>query len=200
MIEINLLPEDLKQKAKSKSSNFELKYLLLLIPLFFGIIILLHLYLGITALVKVGQASVLTGKWKQLQPQMQELDNFNKGSAAQSSDDQAVQQFLSQRIYWSLKLNKLSEYVPDGIWFNNLSIGSKEFLLAASVVSLQKEEMSLINKFISNLNADKDFMKDFSALELSSVQKRVKGSYEITDFVLRGLARIQPKAPQGVKK
>ncbi len=200
MIEINLLPEDLKQKAKSKSSSFELKYLLLLIPLFFAVIILLHLYLGVTALVKAGQVSVLTGKLKQLQPQMQELDNFNKGSAAQSSDDQIVQQFLSQRIYWSLKLNKLSEYVPDGIWFNNLSIGSKEFLLAASVVSLQKEEMSLINKFISNLNADKDFMKDFSSLELSSVQKRAKGSYEIIDFVLRGLARIQPKAPQGVKK
>ncbi|MFA5117917.1 MAG: hypothetical protein WC695_03585 [Candidatus Omnitrophota bacterium] len=200
MIEINLLPEELKQKAKSTGSTFELKYLLLLIPLFVVILVLLHLYLGITMLVKAGQVNALTAKFKQFQPQLQELEKFNKGSAAKSSDDQMVQQYLTQRIYWSLKLNKLSEHVPDGIWFHNLSIASKEFLLAASVVSLQKEEMSLINKFISNLNADKDFMKDFSALELSSVQKRTKGSYEITDFVLRGLARVQPKAQQGKKK
>ncbi|MFA6217356.1 MAG: PilN domain-containing protein [Candidatus Omnitrophota bacterium] len=200
MITINLLPEDLKLKAKPTGTSFELKYFLLLIPLFLAIVILLHFYLGFTSLLKAARVSALTNTWKQLQPKMLELNNFNQGAAAQSSDDQLIGQYLAQRICWSMKLNKLSNHLPDGVWFNNLAIGSQEFLLSGTVVSLQKEEMNLINKFISNLNADKDFMKDFSALVLSSVQKKTKGTYEITDFVLRGQARVQPKIPQAGKK
>jgi len=51
-------------------------------------------------------------------------------------------------------------------------------------VSLQQEEMNAINKFMDNLKKDSVFLKDFSNLELTSVQKKVIGGYDIADFVL----------------
>jgi Tfp pilus assembly protein PilN len=100
-----------------------------------------------------------------------------------------IQQLIGQRINWAEKLNKLSLNLPSGVWFNEIQVNSKEFILKASVISLQKEEMNLINAFIDNLKNDKDFFKDFNNLELNSAQKRVIGGYDVTDFILVGILK-----------
>ena len=54
----------------------------------------------------------------------------------------------------------------------------------ASVVSLKKEEMGLINKLIGNLKGDLSFSEDFSNLDMTSAQRRFLGGYEMIDFEL----------------
>ena len=62
---------------------------------------------------------------------------------------------------------------------NNLTI-------RGSVISLQKEEVGLINKLLDTLKIQPEFVKDFSSFELSNVQQRSLGGYDIADFVLVG--------------
>jgi hypothetical protein len=95
-------------------------------------------------------------------------------------------------------MNRLSSYLPDGIWFNSMFINSKSLTLRCSVVSLQREEMSLITDFINRLKQDKDFFSGFSGLELSSVEKRTLGVYDIVDFSLT--ANIKTAEPAVVAK
>jgi hypothetical protein len=56
---------------------------------------------------------------------------------------------------------------------------------------LEKEEVGLINKLLDNLKVLPEFSKDFSSLELSNVQKRNVGGYDIADFVLVGALKTR---------
>ena len=185
MIEINLLPEVLKAKAKKDDSSQ--KFLLLLIPPCLILILLsVHLILGIQGMMISSKFSALNKKWRQLQPQVKQLDTYRSEHEPLAADSQFIQQFTNDRVVWSEKLNKLSLLLPDGIWFTDFSFTGKEFTLNGSAVSLQKEEMALVNTFISNLKKDALFYKDFETLQLSGAQSRQVSSYEVLNFTLKG--------------
>lgn len=185
MIEINLLPEELKVKTKRVGKvSIESKYFLYLIPLVFAVLILAHICLAAVGIVKSFQFSQLNSKWKKLEPQRELLNNLKKGYDVLASDAKLIQELNSRRLNWSEKLNRLSQDLPSGIWFNEILVSRKDFVLKASVVSLQREEMSLINKFIDSLKNDTRFLRDFNNLELGSIQKKSVGGYDVVDFIL----------------
>ena len=79
MIEINLLPEELKVKTKRLGKvSIESKYFLYLIPLVFAVLILAHICLAAVGIVKSLQFSQLNNKWKKLEPQRELLNNLKK--------------------------------------------------------------------------------------------------------------------------
>lgn len=200
MIEINLLPEELRKKivkqkkpevVKSSTVGLEPKHAVLLVPVIFLLLILMHLFLGVSGLTKSGYLSMLNSKLRSFEPQKKELDIFNSEYKLASEDTQAIAQLLRERIFWSEKLNKLSLSLPGGVWFNNLSVNSKEMILQCSAVSLSKEELTLIKQLIDSLKNDPVFFKDFISLDMGSAVKRTLGSYDITDFTLN--AKIKTK-------
>jgi Tfp pilus assembly protein PilN len=191
MIEINLLPQELKIKAKKKERQIKSRQILYFIPLLFIILLLVHGYLIGVLVFKNIQLTALNNKWQKLQPQVKTLEEFKEKYELVSQDSRVIQQLTSQRLNWAQKLNKLSFNLPSGVWFNEILVTAKDFILKASVVSLQKDEMNLINQFIERLKKDNEFFKDFSSLELNSVQKNVIGGYDVADFVLSG--KLKPR-------
>lgn len=191
MIEINLLPQELKTKAKK--FGIDSKSILYFILLAFGIIIFVHIYLFAVTVAKNCQLRLLNNKWEKLEPQRKILGNFKNKYEVLSADAETIQQLITQRINCSEKLNKLSINLPSGVWFNELAISSRDFTLKGSVVSLQKEEMVLINKFMNNLKNDAGFLKDFNNLELSSIKRVTVSSYDIVDFILAGNLKTNDK-------
>ena len=190
MIAINLLPEELKVKPKTEGSAFKFslqeKYFVYLLPILICVLIFVHIVLILFSAVKGVQLTVLSNKWSSLGPQRKELDVFMQEHAAFSQDAIILQQLSNQRINWAEKLNKLSLNIPSGVWLTDLSITPKDLILKGSVIALQKEEMSLIHKFLSSLQNDQGFIGDFYNLELVSVQNRSVGGYEVSDFTLAG--------------
>ncbi|KPK98574.1 MAG: hypothetical protein AMJ95_03535 [Omnitrophica WOR_2 bacterium SM23_72] len=191
MIEINLLPEELKAKASSRKNRvtIEVKYLVYLIPITLILLILVHIYLGLLLVAKHNQIASLNKKWLSQEPEKRQLDIFNKESALQTQDSSTIKAWLDERVVWSEKLVALSDSLLPGIWFTELSVIPPNFTLRASVVSLQKEEMDIIKKFIDLLKTDTAFFKNFNSLELSSVQTRTIGSFDVLDFTLAGTLR-----------
>ncbi len=184
MIEINLLPEELKSKAKKSKKARELNQVLYFVPLLFGILLIIHLSLATVFAFRAYQINMLNAKWRSLEPQRKLLAQSRQEYDFLSQDSRITQQLELQGIGWAQKLKRLSADLPSGIWFNEAVFSSKECVLKGSVISLKKEEMSLINRLIGNLKADALFFKDFSSLELSSVQMRSLGGYNVVDFVL----------------
>ncbi len=184
------MPQELKSKPKKAGPEaLSPKQILYLIPAAFGILICLHIILLSIMVIKGFQLNGLKAKWESLASQRRVLEDFKKENEVLSTDGNLIQKLLKQRISWAEKLNKLSLDLPSGVWFNELSVNQKDFILKGSAVSLQKEEMSLINKFIDNLKNDQDFFGSFRSLELSSVQRRALGGYDIVDFILSGVLR-----------
>jgi len=192
MIEINLLPEELRNKvvkpkkseAAAGAAGLEPKHFILFIPLVFGVLICVQLIVGILGLAKSVQAHMLDGKWRSLESGRKVLQEFNDKYSFVSEDSRTVQQLTRARVSWSEKLNSLSLNLPSGVWFEELLINSKELVLQGAVVSLNKEELSLIKQLIDNLKNDPAFFKDFTNLEMGSAKKKTFGSYDVTEFTL----------------
>jgi Tfp pilus assembly protein PilN len=189
MIEINLLPEELKPKKQVHlpiPASFTPQHLIYLAAGALGILVFIHVVLLLLMIKNGAQLSSLNSKWKALEPEKVILDNLRKEFEVSAGDARAAQQIGAQRDGWARKLNRLSLDLPSGVWLDDLSLSGKDFLLKASAVSLQKEELTLINKFLEGLKADAEFFGAFQSLELGPLQRRSVGGYDILDFVLIG--------------
>jgi len=196
MIEINLLPEELKIKTKGRSVDQAIvrsplalmqdRLFVYAIPVILILFILIHLYFAVILISKNGQLINLNRKWADSAVQKKALDEFNQDFSVVSADASVLGQLSRQRIIWAQKLNALSLHLPAGVWFNDITLNSDSLTIKGAVISLQKEEVSLINRLLDSLKTLPEFTKDFFTFELTSVQKRSFGGYDISDFVLVG--------------
>lgn len=192
MIEINLLPDEIKTRAVRQTKiSLDPRYFIDMIPFVFAAIILVHVCLAAVVLTGNIQLGMLSGKWAKLNPQRELVGSLNKKFNVLISSNNLIQELGSRRLNWSEKLGSLSLDLPSGVWFNEMLISHKELALKASVVSLQKQEMSLIKKFIDTLKADTVFSKNFNSIELGSLQKRAIGSYGVIDFTLTARSKTK---------
>lgn len=184
MIEINLLPQELR--ITRKSSPIDLKSAPYIIGAIFSIVILAHIILIITFLFKSYSLHRIENNWKILEPDRRLLESLKREYTTAVFDSKVIQEIMAQRVNWPEKLNKLSLYLPSGVWFEEVSFLNKDFRLRGSVVSLQKEEINLINNFVESLKKDNNFFAGFNSLELGSMQRKTIGSYDVVDFILTG--------------
>jgi Tfp pilus assembly protein PilN len=152
---------------------------------------LTHIYLTVLGVFRISQLRALNKEWEGLAQQRNALEDFFKNYTLESQDTEFIQQLLKQRLNWSEKLNSLSLNLPSGIWFNEITASLKDMVINGSAVSLEKEEMVLLRKFIDNLKNDAGFSKDFISLELGTVQARSIAGYDISDFVLTGTLKTK---------
>ncbi|MDD5097546.1 MAG: PilN domain-containing protein [Candidatus Omnitrophica bacterium] len=201
MIEINLLPEELRIKTKSKnleqvtvtkSAAFGSEQLFIYaIPILLGLFVCAHVYFAVISMAKNNQLVTLNSQWVKLEPQKKALDEFNNEYSNVSQDANLAQLLTGKRIVWAQKLNELSLNLPSGVWFNEITINAKDIVIQGSVISLAKEEVNLLNKLLENLKEDGEFSKDFVSFELSNVQKKNIGGYDIADFILTGVLKVK---------
>lgn len=182
MLEINLLPEEFKFK-KDKTSELK-QYLPHLIFVFIGILIFLHLYLVMMTTSQNLRFEALNKRWVTLEPERKKIANLKNQSELSSQERGILEELTAKSIVWSRILNKLSLNLVSGIWFNEISISQKGLVIKATALSLKKNEIDLINKFISNLKNEPVFIKEFNNLDLGVMQRKNMGSMEVVDFTL----------------
>ena len=184
MIEINLLPTELKSRLKDSEAAPPI--FVYFIPLVFVVLIIIHTVLGGMYLSQSIRLKALQGTWSKFEKQQKELESFKQQLSLLSKDAQGVSDLEHKRIDWSEKMYQLSACLPPGVWFTQLQVKETGFILNGSVVSLQKTELAVINKYVDTLKADVRFKKDFSTLALGPLIRRTVGGYEIVDFILTG--------------
>jgi len=74
--------------------------------------------------------------------------------------------------------------LPRGIWLKKIALNDEMLFIEGSAISKEMTEIISINRFTSNLKANKDFIEHFTDLELGSIQRRKIKSVEIADFVI----------------
>jgi len=188
MIEINLLPHELRAARESRP-GIQPKYLLYLMPAVAGIIIFIHFYLGLVSLYRIAQFKFLDAKWQRLAPEKKNIDELRRQYDLISQDAMVTHQLLSQRTEWSGKLNALSLSLPSGIWLSELSVSRKDVVIRGTALSLEKEGIGLVNKFMDGLKKNPGFMNDFVTLELVSVKSRPISGYDTDEFVLTAVLK-----------
>ena len=110
MIEINLLPEDLKVKVKAKNlkqtqtilkspkENSQDQLFIFAIPVLLGLFICAHLYFALVTILKNGKLVTLNRRWIELEPQKKAFDEFNKEFSSVTQDASITRSLTSQRV------------------------------------------------------------------------------------------------------
>jgi Tfp pilus assembly protein PilN len=179
MININLLPEELKkQRVVLPKGLFILGGAIL--------IVLLSLWLSSvsSSYQKTKKASDdLENKWQRILKLKNEYGKHKKTLKALEKRAMVVNYLMADRIHWSQKLNELSNLLIDGIWLNELNINTTTLSIEGSVYAKNGREEAIVGTFMNDIKNDESFFSDFRDIELKIIKRQIKDVEHIS-FVL----------------
>lgn len=194
MIEINLLPPELKKK---KTLHVEVKQIFSprILLTFLGYFVLAHTVILTASFISAKRLDIIKTNWNGLSPQRAKIAQLNTDYADIQQKVLLIEKLIGERILWAKKLNLLSDLLVNGVWLNQLSLdarieGKKEkpayisLTIRGSAASRAKNEPALIGKFIQNLKGSSEFTADFVEIELGPIRQRQITQTTIMDFVL----------------
>jgi hypothetical protein len=186
MIEINLLPEELRKKEEHINILAEL-------PIQRGAIIFVCVFFVAQLFASI-YAFYLSSNFKAMKAESDLLIAANAEIESQKSETLANKKRIEKadavthrKFYWSDFLSALSDSVTKGVWLKELSIDSdgkiSRLSLTGSVVG-KGEETAYTGKFIKELKNNSLFNELFDEIELSTInQKKIK-EFDVYDFVI----------------
>jgi len=191
MIEINLVPEQLRKTRKSKTkfgSGFSLPKEAVVGLIGGGIILLLlvHALLQFFITVQFVQHKQLKGESESLAGEKAGVEVVLKDLKALQTKFKSVEKIAgTESVSWSQKLSEISLNSPRGVWLNRITLDGKVLLIQGSAVSKNKAEMINVHNFTSNLKNSEVFMASFRDLELGLIKSREINVTPIADFTIR---------------
>ncbi len=194
MIEINLLPEELRNRVIKPAGSvdgegvfrFNKQHLIFIIPFVFILLILLNFFLVLRISIASSGLKTLNLKWERSLPDRKTLEDFKTQNLLVSSDAQDLDRLLKERVLWAERLSSISLSLPAGVWLELISLSDKDFRILGKAVSLERNEVSMVRSFIDGLKNNQKFIKDFSLLELSAIQKSMFNDKDTVDFGISG--------------
>ncbi len=188
MIEINLVPVNLRQKERSgagiwTSIDLPKEILLGVGSMVIILLVLIHLSLIGMYVAKLTQQLMYKGTWQKMLPDKNNVDSISQELRDLRTKTATINDITSKKaIVWSQKLNILSDIAPKGVWFKKILWDNSLLVLEGSAFSKLHDEITIVGNFVSTLKKDEGFAKDFSSIELNSIGRSKKGMMEVADF------------------
>ena len=186
MIEINLLPEELRKKKSEFALNLNMEPEKLKFWIgggAVGILILIVTVLFLGSFIRKIQINGLLAREKNFSSRLSQIESVNNEIAVLKVKMNVLDQLTKRKFLWAEKLNQLSDLALPGIWFTHVYTDSENSLIIeGSVFSKTEEAMASVGRFMKNLKDDQQFFKDFKNIKLESVQRKNKEERDIVDF------------------
>ncbi len=188
MIEINLVPPQLRKIKKSRTlSNEGIKVprgtLLVMGGGLIGFLIFLNLIFLICIFLKMKQNNRLISQYEKLKPEGDKYESIRAEMQILSEQLKFVESVWDEnKISWANKLNIISDHVPRELWLTKVAMEGKNIFIEGSAVSHDKSEMFQVHAFISSLKEDMVFMQQFEDLELGKIQRSKTSDVDVVRF------------------
>jgi len=183
MIELNLLPDELKAKKKK---TFELPKLPI-IPFLLAGVACLILFQTVMLIFIAYNKTALAGlkkEWEAYAPQRKKIDEL-KGEAADINEKvKAIGDLTANRILWARKLNALSDSVPSSIWLSKISYEKTGSMPKLTIEGYTVGGEEDVGNFMNTLENNKDFFQNMKDIELGFTKDSVIEKNEVTNFRL----------------
>lgn len=131
MIEINLLPEELKKKQerfkKIDISKIDIQNIpvLNLAAAIFGVLITIQVILFFIGIYSGSLLNSLEAKYNSILPEKKEADLLKAQGGTINRKIGVIDELMVKRFSWAKKLNDLSDIITPGIWLTVLSYNEK---------------------------------------------------------------------------
>ncbi len=202
MIEINLLPEELRKREKVKLDLPEIPVFKIL-SVILVVVVSAQILLSAFAVYQMTTFVGLKKKLETLTKENREISVRKAETVAMAVQLKEIQALTERKFLWSVLLNDLSDSMTKGVWLRSLSVttfaaddtGSRKkentpkkrtLNLEGSVIG-SGQETAIIGKFIKQLKESPRFGELFDDIKLSAInQKKIK-DFDVYDFVLIGI-------------
>ena len=194
MIEINLLPPNLRVKKKAPMKLPSLP----IIPVAAGIaclLIAIQVLLWLFIQVKSVSRDSLKRKITSLAASNKEAMGIDSTLKEISSRVEIVDKLSDSRFKVAKKLNDLSDSMVSGVWLRSLDAKKGEALnepgvlketlvIEGSSIILGNSEEDAIAKFVNSLKENESFSSDFDNIEIAKEERKKVQNTEIMDFII----------------
>lgn len=210
MIQINLLPPDLRRKETPKIVLPDIpikKTLLVIVGIVLGVQILLSLAAGVLAF----QSGATKAAIEKISGEVAETRRIKEASVGALNKLKDIRILTSKKFYWASLLNALTDSMTKGVWLRTLSLeeniveapkpdakkNSKGSVKKSDMVQIRSvtlklegsvyaggQETAFIGKFVKALKENSYFNDLFFNIDLSNISQRKISDYDVYDFIL----------------
>lgn len=195
MIEINLVPENLRKKRKpaaaagtaAPSKGFSRETFLAIIGGFLFVLVIFSIGLQVYISMKIGKRNELKKDSDQIASGKKNVDQLKKEMGELKAKVKTFEDAIGKKqVYIAQKLNVVSDSLPRGVWLTKIALEGKFFIVEGSAVSKNKSEITDIHALASSLRESKEFMANLKNLELDMIKARpVENNLSIADFTIK---------------
>ncbi len=199
MIEINLLPSELREEKRKRLKPFSLSPKKAVIALG-AALLLFNIFIPAWGQFNRLMLKRFEDIYSRMRPQIGQVDEVN-GRIQRVKELEAIVSGLSgQRTLLAQKLNIISDSLPSGVWLSGVSFGDGVCEIKGRCVSSSAQEMAGVKQFLSALKGQPQFSAGLGQLELKSAQRKSLGAAEVIDFSLRSNPQAKPPADKIKRK
>ena len=145
----------------------------------------IHIGLLLVNVGKLAQHNSLKNQWEAMRSDKENVDSVVNEMKIFQGKYMTLKDIAKKgELSWAQKLNLLSDHLPRGMWFKKIALDNEMLFIEGSAISQSVSEIASVSRLIAQLKGSNDFMDDFTALELGSIQKRRIKNVEIADFVI----------------
>ena len=199
MIEINLLPEELRGKKKAEEEHKLPKFttgpaLIWVVTAIVAMQAMLWISIGF----KSRQKAKLVRQWQELAPQQMLLESAKRDNKRFSRRLDLLRSSTTERkFYWAEKLDSFLDCIPSGIWLNEIIVkdegkeedgedkGSGYMMVAGRLLHMRGEEEAVVGKFVANMKANPVFFAGFKDVDLEGIYTEIEDDVEVKGFKLK---------------
>jgi len=188
MIDINLIPQELRKQRKNKllgKINIPLE---ILVGCFGGFVIILGMIHVVILLLNVGKVAhlkTLQYQWESMETEKKNVESIKSEMNIFKGKFKALEDIAKKgEMSWAQKLNILSDELPRGMWFKKIALAERMLFIEGSTISQDASEIASVSRLIASLKNDEEFIVDFTEIELGSINRRRIKNVEIADFVI----------------
>ncbi|MFH1799008.1 MAG: hypothetical protein ABH844_06735 [Candidatus Omnitrophota bacterium] len=213
MIEINLLPPEMRKKKKHLFQELPVIPLIPVCALGVGVLLIMHTALSFTTGENRKLLKKLETKWLDMQPEQEKINTIVRETNLFEKKALSLRRIARPDISWARLLKGLNKAVISKIWLSGLdlvyyddagrmqSMGDFPSVLKISGYALGNSEKatSITAKFITSLEMSKDFSDYFERVELENMQNSEFAGEECMIFELGCVFKNREARNQNLK-
>jgi hypothetical protein len=197
MIELNLLPKELRKKKKKAVAMPTIP----VIPICIGVVSLLIVtHLLLIFLIKNNRdlSKKLTNNWSQMKPQKEKTDAFFNELNSLQKRVEAIRKIAKPGLSWARLLSGLNQAMIPNVWLSEFKLRfqtqgrrlAKEKGMPVSLdlmgyaVGRSETALPTVGRFMESLKKIKDFSDYFDEIELEDIRNYVISGEEVMMFKL----------------
>ncbi|MCB9757185.1 MAG: PilN domain-containing protein [Candidatus Omnitrophica bacterium] len=197
MIDINLVPENMRKNRRSKAvaATSPSSAVVTGLPqtVVFGILGAFTALLILVLLGCQGYLALQISKRNNLKKQLADIEQARKNVEVTIKEIKdlnvrvkTLEKVVGGRtILWAEKLNEISDNLPRGVWLTKVALEAQFLVLEGSAVSKMKTEIADIHLLTGKLKSDKNFMVNLKSLELDMIKARNVDNLSVADFKIK---------------